>query len=324
MDKKYRVLDGLDACGVPPLALGVIAAGALLGLAWPAPSRISPDLVQFAIMAAGAAFLFTSAVMYATWRPSPVLAGWVGGLGIFMMGALSAGFLALRALEAGFPLVDARLAAIDEAMGFDHPAMLGWLAAQPEVAIVLRHSYASSVPIVLTLVLYLAWRGQFERLAMLLNLFVLTATLVALASTFTPAIGTYVHYAIAPEVIAALPKEAGLYHLPDFHMLRSGKELTLGPFNLAGITTFPSFHVCMALMVAYAMAGHPILKLIGYAYCAVTVVATVLIGGHYVIDLVGGAAVFGLSWLIIRGVPRLRANGAARPVYALPSRRPVA
>ena len=71
--------------------------------------------------------------------------------------------------------------------------------------------------------------------------------------------------------------------------------------HLEGVVTFPSFHAITALLIAHAWRGLPGATLFKI-WAALVIVSAVPIGGHYVIDLVVGAALWGVfaaiaNWL---------------------------
>lgn len=306
-----RIWRALEASGVSPLALaiplGMCAANMIVILL----AGFSAKLADFALVAAIGGLFAGVATLYAAYRPSPVLAGLVGTLAILFLNASFSGLQAMLGLAAGFPLVDAQLGAIDTFLGFDHRAIVGWTAAHPSVATGLGMFYRLSVPLTLTTGLFLAATGQAERLRVYLLVYALSLAVTSLVSMLTPAIGSYGHFGLAELAGTVLPEGSGIYHLKEFHWLRAADDLRIGPLDIAGIVTFPSFHCCMALLIAHGLWGTVWLRGAGLAYAAGTLVATVPIGGHYVIDLVGGAVIFGLS---LAGAGLGRPMAASRPV----------
>ncbi|MFN3551857.1 MAG: phosphatase PAP2 family protein, partial [Novosphingobium meiothermophilum] len=74
-------------------------------------------------------------------------------------------------------------------------------------------------------------------------------------------------------------------------------------FDLAkveGIVTFPSFHMVMALMAPYALRGAGLASMVAFVWAALVTVSSIVIGGHYVVDLLGGA----VTWVAAIGWAR--------------------
>lgn len=307
-----RAVEGLRTSGIPVSAVATPFLVCLLCALWFPFAGLSWKLWDTLRFAASCAPFLVLTLFYSTRRPAPILAGMLGGLFVLPFAGAMAGVVALLSVSANLPTVDPVLARIDEAFGFDHPAILAWFAARPALSDSLAWAYRLSVPSLTVVVLLLATSRQTARLREFLFLFSATVLGASLISALTPAVATFTHYGIDRQVIEALPKGAGIYHMPVFEALRSGAMREFGPYDIEGVVTFPSFHCCMALMVAYGLRDMPRLIWLGVLYCAAVLVSTVPVGGHYVVDLVGGAALFaGFAWLFRRLEARRQPTGEA-------------
>ena len=108
----------------------------------------------------------------------------------------------------------------------------------------------------------------------------------------TPAVGIYVHYQIATDALARLPPDAGRYFLPVIRAYRSGEVAKIAIRHFGGVVEFPSFHAAMALMTADALRTIRWLFFPACLWSGITLLSTIPIGGHYVVDLVAGIAVW--------------------------------
>jgi membrane-associated phospholipid phosphatase len=163
----------------------------------------------------------------------------------------------------------------------------------------------------LAVVISLAVTGRYERLREHLSVYTVCLTACVACSVALPAIGAYAHLGLADLAAERLPQGSGIYHLPTLERLKSVDAL-ISPFTVEGVVTFPSFHACMALMIWYPVRDVAVLRWAGALAAAVTLVATVPIGGHYVIDLAAGAVVFtGAAALAGQG-----RSSAARAVFS--------
>jgi membrane-associated phospholipid phosphatase len=147
----------------------------------------------------------------------------------------------------------------------------------------------------------------------------MTSTLL---SAFVPAVGTFAHHVMAPDVLSLLPAGAGRYYLPIFYAYRSGALNTVDIHHFDGVVTFPSFHAAMALMTAYAFRD--VRWLFGpiCIWSGLTLLATMPIGGHYAVDVVAGAGV----WSIFALLHRVTRNGihlCLHSAYAQRKLRPI-
>jgi membrane-associated phospholipid phosphatase len=77
--------------------------------------------------------------------------------------------------------------------------------------------------------------------------------------------------------------------------LRSGALHFLRLNDLEGLITFPSFHTTGGLLFAWALLKTPYLRWPALAINGALIASTPVVGAHYFIDLVGGAAVAAIS-----------------------------
>ena len=290
----------LRQLGVSVSAMAICALASAIVTIWVLATPHRADVGAMSSVAAVIGAMLCGVAVYSTWRRDALIASLLSTFTVQIWGAISMGLLALLAVGAGFPLVDPTLAQIDAALGIDHHALLGWLAQYPTLSFILRLFYSSAAPMSLVVMLALAFCRRFDNLRDFGLLWQLTLFASVAISTVTPAIGVYAHLGIAADVVAALPAGSGLYHLDTFDAVRAGQFLDLDPTDIDGVVTFPSFHICMALTIAYALRHLPVVAPIAAIYSAIVAVATVPIGGHYVIDLIAGAAIFAGAVAMIR------------------------
>src|SRR3546814_4330604 len=104
-----------------------------------------------------------------------------------------------------------------------------------------------------------------------------------------------------------------LHWLDTFERLRSGALRTLGSESLTGIITFPSFHAAAAVLLGWGFASFGRLGWPLVALNALMFVSAIVGGGHYLVDLIAGAAValIGL-WLAARLIDRPKDRKSTR------------
>lgn len=196
-------------------------------------------------------------------------------------------------------LWDAAFLRFDAMLGVDHAAFYDWLVRVPYAVDAMSVCYGLTVLFVLLTGIVLVILGRYERLAAFNMMFASTLTIVVLVAAVMPSAGLFTEVRFTAAVLQALPEGSGTYHLDLFYALRAGTPMTYGPFDNPGLIVFPSFHTCMALLVLYALRDDTVLKWPAAIYCAITLVATVPYGSHYVADLAGGAAIFAAcAWAV--------------------------
>lgn len=229
--------------------------------------------------------------------------------GFIAMLAVASGGAALSYLSARFdnPLADQRLASWDAALGFN---WLGWyraVLARPLLLDILQFAYSSMATQISGCLLLLPLSGRIAR-----NREFIAATALALLLTIGlfalfPAASAWVHYGVRPA--------GDLGFLQQLQAMRSGHLTALALDQLDGIITFPSFHVATAVLVIYAARGTPLLPLAVLLNTAM-ILSTPAIGGHYGVDVLGGAAVALLAIGVVRAAHDARAQARAMPAGA--------
>ena len=207
----------------------------------------------------------------------------------------------------GRPLMDAHLEAIDIALGFDWKAWYEWVASRPVLDTALSVLYASSLPHIAVVLIATGLTGRVQRARELNRLLLWSALPVVLISGLMPALSAWVHHGLGLE---------RAYHLDVVSALRDGSARELAVGQLLGIITFPSFHTVIAIALVWVSRG------IGWLFWPTLVVnAGVLTsipsaGGHYLVDILAGAAVAIGAILLNRAptVPALAAIARAVPV----------
>ena len=97
-------------------------------------------------------------------------------------------------------------------------------------------------------------------------------------------------------------------YIPQFIAARSDPHLSLPFGQITGIISFPSYHAAAAVLLGYAFAELP-----RWVACAAfvleiaLVISAVLVGGHYLVDVLAGIIIAVASLTVVR-------RCAARPL----------
>jgi membrane-associated phospholipid phosphatase len=258
----------------------------------------APPLLGFLLLVA---LLFWAHRAYSGQRDDPRLALMTGALAIMIASAVFAGIVANAGLRLRYPLFDQHLAAVDRFFGIDTPALVIWTAERPMLSGLLGWAYSSIFPLAFATAIWMGLRQRQQRVWELALGFAACIELAAIISVFTPALGNIVNAGLGKLAGHGLPVGAGVYHLHAVAAYRDGSGSVLDARQLEGVVTFPSFHMVMAIIVAYAFRGTGLIGRLIAAWCVLVAVSTVPIGGHYVVDLAGG----GLLWLGAMALARI-------------------
>lgn len=255
---------------------------------------IAVDATSMLLSGAVMIFLVAVSVVYGTLRPAPVLANLCGAVAVVSWSLAMAGIISLVGLHYRSPLIDTTLANADQWVGIDLPSAITWFALHPIWTDVLAVAYVSSFVQLFAMIAFLAATRRFDKLWQLAFVCSLTVIGSTTISVFLPAKGAFAYFDYPAELLDKLPRFAGSFHLAKFEYFRNASAPVLSFAHLQGVVTFPSFHCCLALMTIFAATGTGWLFGAALLWNALVIVSTIPIGGHFVVDLPGGA----LLWLI--------------------------
>jgi len=194
------------------------------------------------------------------------------------------------AIAQAWPLKDDQLLLADRFLGFD---WLGWFRFVTQHPILDRYLSLlySTLPIqILYFCLLMGLTAAFQRMRELFWLLFLALMLTMLISWWMPAMGPF-------EIFHLQSRGA---FLPEIARVRSGVRLDISLEDLQGIITFPSFHTVMALAMIYGFRGT---RFVGWVFALLNgflLLGIPVFGGHYLVDMIAGAAVFALALVAVR------------------------
>jgi membrane-associated phospholipid phosphatase len=331
MESRPRHIDGMMLFSFPAnnlalirafaLPFGLLAGAMALGLLIFGWTGIVIDAVSWRTLAVIGAIAATLVLAAARLGNETATAAAIS-VAIFLVIPAPLAILSYATASLGghLPLADAGLARIDAALGFDWLAAIEWFNAYPSLIWLLGHAYHGTiVPLIYVFVL-LNVLGRRDRLVEFMTLFIGTCIAANVLSGFIPAIGAYVHFQPETALRSAISADAGVWHLAHFEALRSGLFTRFSLTAAEGLVTFPSFHTAAALCLPLALRGFGALTAIAWAAALAIIVSTVPIGGHYLIDVIAGAAMtLALHVMMVRAGVGQEALPAPAAVQAVPS-----
>ena len=245
---------------------------------------------------------FHSPLMLGRYRRDLRISTTVRAAALLVAFQAAAATLSYLAVSTNAALVDAPLAAWDRALGFDWLALHAWLQAHPSAQATLRFAYYSGLAQLVFVVLFLGLSHRPGRLDEFMRLFIVATLLTILVSGVLPAAGAWKHYAIGTPF--------DLASLSHFEALRDGRLRDIPLHAMQGLISIPSLHTVMALLLAYAMRATVLLPVFVVLNAAM-LASTPVDGGHYLVDVLAGAALaIGLIALERRrsAIPRAASN----------------
>jgi hypothetical protein len=198
------------------------------------------------------------------------------------------------------PLIDPHLIEADAVLGYHWPSVVAWLAQYPGFATVLGYIYHSSLVQILLTIILLSALSREVVLHRFLLVGIITLVIAVAIWWVIPSVG--------PSAFQSIPEAdrlaTGLYFNPAYgqfllNLVEVGPR-QISPEVITGVVAFPSYHMIMALMVVWFLRGtFAFLPLAGVN--TLMIPATLTHGGHHLVDLIAGLAVFALSvWIASR------------------------
>lgn len=268
------------------LVFGTIAVASLLILG----SGIVADPSGVGLVAQLlAGTLLASTLCWATPRLSRV-ADALGTLGLVGLAGLGGGVISLLGLQFRQPLVDQSLLRLDRALGVDSPGLVEWAASQAQWPATITISYNHTLLVLGISILAQSLRGRRVEAWRAAFCFIGSLLTVCLISIFTPAKGLGLW--LTDEALGHLPNGAARYFWPSFDRFYSGTDPVLSLAAIDGVVSFPSFHTVMGLTTVALWRRSPMGLGISSVWFLHMMIGAIPLGGHYFVDLLGGAAVW--------------------------------
>ena len=182
------------------------------------------------------------------------------------------------------PLMDAYLASFDAAIGFDWLRAVELANSIPSVATAMVFCYAAlsyQLPMVF---LVQSITGRRERMMEFVALSAISGLMTGILMLAVPAAGAYSFHTPDRGAFSHFTGVGGLAHLSTLAQLRGPAPFTFAIGNTIGLTSFPSFHTALGIVITYNLR-RSILFLPVAAINAIMILATVPEGGHYFADV---------------------------------------
>ena len=262
---KWAVIAALvavDAAGLIHCGIGLAPAGLL---------RVGGAMLAFAALG----------VVYERWRPEERLAELARSAVRLLAFFAAIGVFSYLVATSDLPLADDLFARADRALGFDWLSWCDVVQQRPLLHVLLHVAYLAALPQIAIVTVYLSLTGQPERNREFLWLLMISLLIIVPISGLLPAFNASVYYD-APGFLA---------HMPDFVALRTGRFTELDLSRLQGLISFPSFHTTLGLVFPYALRRRRGPLLIAALVNGAMIAAVPTEGGHYLVDVLAGAAV---------------------------------
>lgn len=222
------------------------------------------------------------------------VADMLGTISVAALGGMACGAMAMLSLPLHLPLADHTFLAIDQAIGADSIAIVTKLASfGPSVFELTWLPYDKTLQLYFLSLLILSICGARVEAWRAAICFATTLLSVCLIAMFLPTKGVGVWG--SREFFSLLPDSAMRGFWAHFDEFYQAPAPVLRLRAIDGVISFPSFHIIVGLIVVTMWRQNIVTFLAALGWFALMLPGTLIYGGHYVVDLIGGVSIW-LFW----------------------------
>ena len=264
---------------------------------------ISIDIVSFVPMIGIGGALAVTALTYRRLGRAPNISLALMACAILILFTNIGAILNYLLIPLGEPSIDPLLMRVDAMLGFDWKALVIWLDGYPALSGLLSVVYRSSLPQLVVAILSLGFAGQRTDL----HRFILCGMIASLVSigvwALMPSVGPAAWIDVETTNALAPARVVGLEYAAELRELLANGADHIDAAALIGIIAFPSMHTVMMGMSVWYMRRTKYLPL--FAVINLPMIPAILThGGHHLIDVMGGLALFAVTaWIAGRALP---------------------
>ena len=286
--------DWLEVCPKPdsrslPVYVGIIA---LVPVTWAALKLTGLSLVSWNWFVPGLAvcLIFTAMMLRRAGHARTSAAFET----IALMAAQGTAILILQfpLIAIGYPLADRLLFKIDTMMGFDWGQFAG-LFENPTAFWVISTAYFSMTWQAVLALGILCAVHQTDRAWKLVTAAFIALCISATGLIFLPADGTYVLCGLRPVNIPIAEKLCA--YVPLIREISAGELTIIDRSMQLGMISAPSFHTAAAVLLTWAVWSVAWLRIPSAVINKFMIAGTIVIGSHYLIDILAGVIVAVIS-----------------------------
>lgn len=305
----------------------IAAAVVLIDAVWIVCRHIQVDTRAYMLLLVAIVVLVIGSVVYNRVRIDREISALFAAAAFLIAFPAAACLFSYLATAIAGPRIDNALASVDHAMGFSWLDAMALAARHPFVTGVLRLSYNSIIPQTVFLTVALGWVRKSSQIYGMCIAMVVGTVLTISIWTAIPSFGAFSVFHLQTLVATRLGiADDSTYANQLALMLKHGPGF-ISPTDLRGVIACPSYHTVQALMMTWYARKLPYIRWIAVVLNASILPATIVHGGHHLIDVFAGAAVGAISIVLAdvlvsaaqRARPKsVRAEREIVPVLPLP------
>lgn len=235
--------------------------------------------------------LFIYAIFYTFIRPVRRISSMSVEAGLLIMFSHVGCVFGYLIATSPFPLQDELLVHMDRMFGFDWLVYSKFVFSSPALRTISLIFYNLTLPLVVVTMVWLSLKGKTAQSSKFVLTIIIGAIVCISISWVIPAAGAVGYYAPDESLYQGLPIFIDIHYKQDYFELRDGKAFVISLTEPKGLVAFPSYHVCMAVLILLALLKEGPLFWLMLVANALTIASTPIDGGHHLVDILGGMIV---------------------------------
>lgn len=207
-----------------------------------------------------------------------------------------------------YPLIDQALVKIDASLGYSWPAIMNWAMENPRFSSVLKVVYISTIPQIIVLMIWHGLSGRAKDLEKLLITIAVSAIIAICFWTLFPSLGPATLYELSPEIWNSVSPVVNQEYAVELREIGTNGPKIIAPDEVRGLIAFPSFHAVLAFIALWSSRKIKYLFPLFLIVNLLMMPATLIHGGHHLIDLPAGFVTFLLG--VLAANAHFKLNGA--------------
>ncbi len=265
--------------------------------------NISVDWAGYGILVGTIVFTLAIGQYYRISGKSARIGAALTTTGLMLLLSMNFSVLNYVLLPTAHAPIDQLLVQMDDMVGFHWPDAIALVVDYPVLNTILKYAYLSTMPQLAVLLIVLGLSGRIHDLHVLLAFIAITATILITFWYFFPSFGTTVIYSLDANLERTFRPVVGSAYGKELISLSQNGPQLISPKEVKGLIAFPSYHATLAFIAMYCARNVRWLFPVYLIVNLLILPATVLHGGHHLVDIPAGLCLFLLgAWLAERAV----------------------
>lgn len=218
-------------------------------------------------------------------------------------------------LPVSAPFIDEYIAKADAILGFHWPDIMIWASKHPIISVILKISYMSTMAQLSILIALLGLTGRRQQMDVLLLTVIISATIAICFWGLFPSSGAMSVHNLPAEIEMAVAPVVGQEYGAELRRIATEGPGVIAPYEIRGLIGFPSYHASLAFVALFASFAIKRVFPIFLILNLLILPATLIHGGHHLLDLFAGFLLFWGAWMVAKYIIQRNATMENLPQF---------